>query len=48
MTRIIENFAEISAMYEAAFVDLWGCMHNGIEAYSEAVAACRAFRARPR
>ncbi|PRY23629.1 HAD superfamily hydrolase (TIGR01459 family) [Aliiruegeria haliotis] len=45
MTRIIETFADISSMYDAAFVDLWGCMHNGITAYEEAVAACRAFRA---
>ena len=45
MTRIIDNFAEISSFYDAAFVDLWGCMHNGITAYDEAVAACRAFRA---
>ncbi|SDK46609.1 TIGR01459 family HAD-type hydrolase [Aliiruegeria lutimaris] len=46
MTRIIENFAEVSSMYDAAFVDLWGCMHNGLTAYEEAVAACRSFRAR--
>ncbi|NDR59660.1 TIGR01459 family HAD-type hydrolase [Aliiruegeria sabulilitoris] len=45
MTRIIENFAEVSSMYDAAFVDLWGCMHNGLTAYEEAVAACRSFRA---
>ncbi|MDV7142473.1 TIGR01459 family HAD-type hydrolase [Tropicimonas sp. TH_r6] len=45
MTRIIESFAEISSMYDAAFVDLWGCMHNGVSAYEEAVEACRAFRA---
>lgn len=46
MSRIIETFAEISDMYDAAFVDLWGCMHNGISAYAEAVEACRGFRAR--
>lgn len=45
MTRIIEHFAEVSSMYDAAFVDLWGCMHNGVTAYEEAVQACRAFRA---
>ncbi|WP_068115586.1 TIGR01459 family HAD-type hydrolase [Tropicimonas marinistellae] len=45
MTRIIEQFAEISHMYDAAFVDLWGCMHNGIAAFPDAIAACRAFRA---
>ncbi|RYH08101.1 TIGR01459 family HAD-type hydrolase [Tropicimonas sp. IMCC6043] len=46
MTRIIETFAEISDRYDAAFVDLWGCMHNGIIAFPEAVAACRSFRAK--
>ncbi len=45
MTRIIERFADISSMYDAAFVDLWGCMHNGVTAYEDAVEACRAFRA---
>ena len=30
MTRIIETLDEIATMYDAAFVDLWGCMHNGI------------------
>ncbi|WP_116131107.1 TIGR01459 family HAD-type hydrolase [Tropicimonas sp. IMCC34043] len=44
MTRIIDSFAEISSMYDAAFVDLWGCMHNGLRPFPEAVAACQAFR----
>ena len=45
MTQIIENFAEISGQYDAAFVDLWGCMHNGIEALPGAVDAMQTFRA---
>ncbi|GGL75332.1 TIGR01459 family HAD-type hydrolase [Wenxinia marina] len=44
MVRIIESIAEIAADYDAAFVDLWGCMHNGVRAYDEAVAAMRGFR----
>ncbi len=44
MTRLIARFDEISANYDAAFVDLWGCMHNGVEAFPEAVAAMTAFR----
>ena len=44
MTRIIENFAEISGQYDAAFVDLWGCMHNGIKALPGAVAAMQRYR----
>ena len=45
MTRIIETFADISGQYDAAFVDLWGCMHNGVEALPDAVAAMQAYRA---
>ncbi|KAA9010387.1 TIGR01459 family HAD-type hydrolase [Histidinibacterium aquaticum] len=44
MTRIIEKFAAIAGQYDVAFVDLWGCMHNGVRAFPEAVAAMRAFR----
>ncbi|SHI52632.1 TIGR01459 family HAD-type hydrolase [Wenxinia saemankumensis] len=44
MTRIIDSIAEIAAEYDAAFVDLWGCMHNGLHAFPEAVAAMRGFR----
>lgn len=44
MTRIIETLAEVSAPYRALFVDLWGCVHNGITAYPEAVAALQAYR----
>ncbi len=45
MTRIVESLAEISAPYEALFCDLWGCVHNGVTPFPEAVAALRAFRA---
>ncbi|SFR56233.1 HAD-superfamily class IIA hydrolase, TIGR01459 [Yoonia tamlensis] len=45
MTRIIENFADISGQYDAAFVDLWGCMHDGIKALPDAVAAMQTYRA---
>ena len=46
MTQIIARFADISDSYDVALVDLWGCMHNGVTAFPEAVAAMRAFRAR--
>ena len=45
MTQIITNFADISDKYDVAFVDLWGCMHNGITPFAAAVAAMQAFRA---
>jgi HAD superfamily hydrolase (TIGR01459 family) len=45
MTRIITALAEISSEYQALFVDLWGCVHDGVRAYPEAVAALQAYRA---
>ena len=45
MTRIIDSFSDISGQYDAAFVDLWGCMHDGIRALPDAVAAMQAYRA---
>ena len=45
MTRIVGTFAEVAGGYDAAFVDLWGCMHDGIRAFPDAVEAWRAYRA---
>jgi HAD superfamily hydrolase (TIGR01450 family) len=45
MTRIIASLSEVATLYDAAFVDLWGCLHNGIAAFPAAVSAMRAFRA---
>jgi len=44
MTRIIDSLAEVSSQYDAVFVDLWGCVHNGHVAYGEAVAALQDYR----
>jgi len=44
MTQIIENFAEISGKYDAALVDLWGCLHNGVKPFAAAVTALETFR----
>ncbi|SFL38364.1 TIGR01459 family HAD-type hydrolase [Shimia haliotis] len=46
MTQIITRLSEISDRYDALFVDLWGCVHNGITAYPEAVAALQNYRAK--
>jgi HAD superfamily hydrolase (TIGR01459 family) len=45
MTRILESLAEISAQYDALFCDLWGCVHDGLRAFPEAVAALQAYKA---
>lgn len=44
MTEIIATLAAIAPRYEAVLCDIWGCLHNGIAAYPEAVAALQAYR----
>jgi HAD superfamily hydrolase (TIGR01459 family) len=46
MTQIITALSDISERYKALFVDLWGCVHNGITAYPDAIAALRSYRQR--
>ena len=45
MTDLIESLADISDIYDAVFCDLWGCLHNGVSPFPEAVAALQQFRA---
>ncbi|SHG73770.1 TIGR01459 family HAD-type hydrolase [Marivita hallyeonensis] len=44
MTQIISSLADIANRYDVLLVDLWGCVHNGVTAYDEAVAALKGFR----
>jgi HAD superfamily hydrolase (TIGR01459 family) len=44
MTQIVKTLSEISAQYDALFVDLWGCVHNGVKALPDAVAALQEYR----
>lgn len=44
MTKLIQSLTEISTNYDALFVDLWGCVHNGVTAYPDAVAALQTYR----
>ena len=46
MTEIIGSLSEIDPGYSALFCDLWGCLHDGVRAFPEAVAALEGFRAR--
>lgn len=46
MTSIIKSLSEVSERYTALFVDLWGCVHDGVRAYPEATAALQAYRAK--
>ncbi len=45
MPRIINRLAEVSGAYKVLFCDLWGCVHDGVRPYPDAVAALQAFRA---
>lgn len=44
MTQIVGSLSEISNRYDALFVDLWGCVHNGVSALPAAVAALQQYR----
>ena len=44
MFQIITKLSEISHSYDALFVDLWGCVHNGVRAFDDANAALVAYR----
>ncbi|WP_425099929.1 TIGR01459 family HAD-type hydrolase [Tropicibacter sp. S64] len=46
MTEIITALSEISDRYDALFVDLWGCVHNGRKAIPSAVQALVRYRER--
>ncbi|PTX56990.1 HAD superfamily hydrolase (TIGR01459 family) [Litoreibacter ponti] len=46
MTQIITHLSEVSDRYDALFVDLWGCIHNGLEPFADAVAAMQTYRAK--
>ena len=45
MTNVIKTFSEISDKYNAVICDLWGCLHNGIKSFPEALKALEDFKA---
>ena len=44
MSEIIASLSEISDCYDALFVDLWGCVHDGVRAYDAANEALVSYR----
>lgn len=46
--RFIRGFSEIAPQYDAVFCDVWGVVHNGRDAFHDAIAAIRRFRAEHR
>ena len=46
MSQIINSLAEISDRYDALFCDLWGCVHDGLTPFADAIRAMQSFRAK--
>lgn len=44
MTQIISTLSDVSDRYKALFVDLWGCVHDGVKALPDAVTALQTYR----
>ncbi len=44
MTQIIKHLSEVHDQYDALFVDLWGCVHNGVTPFEAAVSALQDYR----
>ena len=45
MTNVIGTFSEISDKYTTIICDLWGCLHNGVKSFPEALKALEDFKA---
>jgi HAD superfamily hydrolase (TIGR01459 family) len=45
VTQVISALADVSDRYDALFCDLWGCLHDGLRPFPEAVAALQCYRA---
>ena len=43
---MIKSLDDVSDRYDALFVDLWGCVHNGVEAYTSANDSLKKYRAK--
>ena len=44
MSFIIKNLSELDNRYSIIFCDVWGCIHNGINAFQKASSALTSFR----
>ena len=44
MSFIIRNLSELDNRYSIIFCDVWGCIHNGINAFQKASSALASFR----
>jgi len=46
LTAVIKSLDDVSDRYDALFVDLWGCVHNGVKAYTSANDSLKKYRAK--
>ncbi len=46
MTNLIKRLSDVSERYDALYVDLWGCLHNGQHPFPDAVKALQEYRAK--
>ena len=44
MINFIKSFSDISDKYTAVICDLWGCLHNGVKSFPEALTALEGFK----
>lgn len=44
MSQIITALRDISNNYDALYVDLWGCLHDGVTAFPAAISALQEYR----
>ena len=44
MTRLVTTLSEVAPGYDALFVDLWGCVHDGVRALPDACTALVRYR----
>ena len=44
MTKILNDFKQISNQYKSVFCDLWGCLHNGKESFQKSLDALLNFK----
>ena len=45
-TELLSSVAPLAPRYDAWICDVWGVMHNGVDAFPGAAEACRRFRER--
>ena len=42
--QVIDQFSDISDRFDAVFCDVWGCIHNGVNAFPAAISALQSYR----